>query len=256
MMSVSVAGIPKNRCRTTVAEPIGGRLAELSFTGARSVCLLADAESAAHAPTKAYPLFFAAWLGLVRCNAEAVATHSQVLADIVSRYDLPALWAGRAAFLQGWAKWSGGAEGSGLAEMRRGIAICRESGSIYFLPSFEAALAEAEASASETDAGLRRLDDALVELEATEGRWYEAEIHRIRAEILLKRDSANTVAAEQSLQAAIAIAQSQKGAQLRTARRAVSGKALSLGQSRRRCARRCGAGGRGLPANPTIPRTH
>jgi predicted ATPase len=35
--------------------------------------------------------------------------------------------------------------------------------------------------------------------------WY-----RIRAEILLKRDPANTAVAEQSLQAAIAIAQSQK----------------------------------------------
>ena len=35
-------------------------------------------------------------------------------------------------------------------------------------------------------------------------------MHRIRAEILLKRDLANTGAAEQSLQAAIAIAQSQK----------------------------------------------
>src|ERR1700745_1130970 len=33
MMSVSVAGIPKNRCRTTVAEPIGETRAELTFTG-------------------------------------------------------------------------------------------------------------------------------------------------------------------------------------------------------------------------------
>jgi adenylate cyclase len=171
---------------------------------------LADAESATHAPTKAYPLFFAAWLGLVRCNPEAVATYSRALAGIVSRYDLPALWAGRTALLQGWAKWSGGAEESGLAEMRRGLAICRESGSIYFLPSFEAALAEAEASAGETDAGLRRLEEALAELEATEARWYEAEMRRIRAEILLRCDPANTAAAEQSLRTAIAIAQSQK----------------------------------------------
>ena len=35
-------------------------------------------------------------------------------------------------------------------------------------------------------------------------------MHRIRGEILLKRDPASTAAAEQSLQAAIAIAQSQK----------------------------------------------
>jgi predicted ATPase len=35
-------------------------------------------------------------------------------------------------------------------------------------------------------------------------------MHRIRAEILLQRDPADAAAAEQSLQAAIAIAQSQK----------------------------------------------
>ena len=79
------------------------------------------------------------------------------------------------------------------------------------LPPLEAALAEAEAGAGETDAGLRRLvDAALAEFERTQQRWYEAEMHRIRAEILLRRDPADTAAAEHSLQAAVAIAQSQK----------------------------------------------
>ena len=113
-------------------------------------------------------------------------------------------------FFQGWAKWSEATEESSLAEMRRSLAIVRERGQVWLLPRFEAALAEAEASAGETDAGLRRLDDALAELERTEQRWYEAELYRIRGEILLKRDPADTAAAEQSLQAAIAIAQSQK----------------------------------------------
>jgi len=171
---------------------------------------LTDAELAEHAPTMGYALRWAGVLGLFRYCPEAVATYSQALADIVSRYDLPAYWAGLAVFLQGWAMWSDGAEEPGLAEMRRGLAIPRESGSVWLLPSFEAALAEAEASAGDTDAGLRRLDDALAELEHTEQRWYEAEMHRIRAEILLKRDPADTAAAERSLQAAIAIAQSQK----------------------------------------------
>lgn len=171
---------------------------------------LTDAESAAHAPTMANALLRAAFLGLFRCNLEAVATCSQALADIVSRYDLQASWAGRAAFFQSWAKRSDGTEESRLAEMRKGIETAREQGTIYPLLSLEAALAEAEASAGETDAGLRRLDDALAELERTEQRSYEAEMHRIRAEILLKRDPANTAAAEQSLQTAIAIAQSQK----------------------------------------------
>jgi predicted ATPase len=164
-------------------------------------------------------LLRAASLGLFRRNPAAVATYSQALTDIVSRHDLPALWAGFAAFFQGWAKWSDRAEETRLAEMRRGLAIHREHGRNWPFQSLEAALAEAEASAGETDAGLRRLDDALAKLGRTEQRWYKAEMHRIRAEILLKRDPADTAVAEQSLQAAIAIAQSQQARnfELRTA---------------------------------------
>jgi predicted ATPase len=173
-------------------------------------CALADAKSAAHAPTIGHALQFAVWLGLFRWNPKAVGTYSQAFADIVSRYDLPAHYAGYAVFFSGWAKWSDGTEASRLAEMRRGIAILREQRHVWNLTALEAALAEAEASAGETDAGLRRLDDALAEVERTEQRWYKADIHRIRAEILLKRDPANTPVAEQSLQTAIAIAQSQK----------------------------------------------
>ena len=94
--------------------------------------------------------------------------------------------------------------------MRRGIAVYRQQGLVSFVLTLEAALAEAEAGTGETDAGLRRLDDALAEVGRTEQRYYEAEMHRIRAEILLQRDPADTAGAEQSLQAAIAIAQSQK----------------------------------------------
>jgi predicted ATPase len=118
--------------------------------------------------------------------------------------------AGYAIFCQGWAKSSDDAEGTKLAQMRRGLAISRELGGFWLLPSLEPVLAEAEASAGETDAALRRLDDALAEVERTQERRCEAEIHRIRAEILLKRDPADTAAAEQALQAAIAVAQSQK----------------------------------------------
>jgi len=162
---------------------------------------LADAEAAGHAATMGHALAYAAFLALFRRNPEAVATYSQALTDIVSRHDFPAYWAGIAVFLQSWAK-------SRLAEMRRGLAIYREQGRIWLLP--EAILAEAEASAGETEAGLRRLDDALAALERTEERLYEVEMQRIRGQILLKRDAADSAAAERSLQAAIVIPQSQK----------------------------------------------
>ena len=52
---------------------------------------LADAESAAHAPTMAFVHYHRLMLGLLRGNLEMVATDSQALADIVSRYGLPAI---------------------------------------------------------------------------------------------------------------------------------------------------------------------
>src|SRR5262249_38855395 len=89
---------------------------------------LADAESAAHAPTMGLALVFAALLGLVRCNPEAVATYRRALAEIVSRYDLPAFLGGMAAFFQGWTRWLRGEGEAGLAEMRRGIGVYRDQG--------------------------------------------------------------------------------------------------------------------------------
>jgi adenylate cyclase len=158
-----------------------------------------------------------------RRTLEPVSTYSQTFADIVSGSDLPAHWSGIAVFLQGWAK-------SRPAEMRRALATYRKHGSIWLLP--EAVLAEADASAGETDAGLQRLHYALAALERSEERWYEAEMHRIRAELLLKRDPANTAPAEQSLQAAIAVAQSQKARSFELRAALSLSKALSRSQSR------------------------
>jgi hypothetical protein len=109
---------------------------------------LGDAESAGHPPTIGHALAYAALLELFRCNPKAVATYSQAMADIASRFYFPAYWAGIAVFLKSWAK-------SIVAEMRRGLDVYRKQGRIWLLP--EAVLAEAEASAGETDAGLQRL---------------------------------------------------------------------------------------------------
>jgi predicted ATPase len=171
---------------------------------------LADAESSAHIPTMVFVHEFRALLGLLRRSLEAAAADGKALADIASQYDLPAFWAGWATFFRDWASWSQVAGEAGLAEMQTRIAIQREQGLLFLLPPQELALGEAEAASGKVDAGLQRLDEAVAELERTEQRWYEPEMHRVRAEILLKRGPADTAPAEQALQTAIAIAQHQK----------------------------------------------
>jgi predicted ATPase len=57
---------------------------------------------------------------------------------------------------------------------------------------------------------LRRTDEALALGSETGEHWTDAPLHRIRGEILLKRDPANTSPAEEAFLAAIAVAQAQK----------------------------------------------
>jgi predicted ATPase len=103
--------------------------------------------------------------------------------------------------------------------MRRGIAACHDMGNAIHMTLFETALAEAEAAAGETEAALASIDRALALTERTGHRWNEADTHRARGEILLKRDPANTARAEEAFLTAIAIAQQQKarGFELRAA---------------------------------------
>jgi predicted ATPase len=54
------------------------------------------------------------------------------------------------------------------------------------------------------------LENAIAEIERGGQRWCAAEAHRIRGEILWKRDPANMAPAEEAFLTAIAIAQRQK----------------------------------------------
>ena len=57
---------------------------------------------------------------------------------------------------------------------------------------------------------MTRIDEALALAAETGERWSDACLHRLRGEILLKRDPVNTTPAEDALLTAIAIAQQQK----------------------------------------------
>jgi len=67
------AGLAGGGAVSSTAHDLLGRVDEALRLADRA---FADAESAAHAPTLGYVLLFAARLGLVRGNPEAVATYS------------------------------------------------------------------------------------------------------------------------------------------------------------------------------------
>ena len=67
-------------------------------------------------------------------------------------------------------------------------------------------MAEVEADGDDADGAVRRVDEALALANETGAHWTDALLHRIRGEILLKREPANPAPAEEAFQTAIAIA--------------------------------------------------
>jgi tetratricopeptide (TPR) repeat protein len=99
--------------------------------------------------------------------------------------------------------------GGGLEAMRRGIELLREQNVLAFDGLFKKALAEAEAEAGDVDRALAVLDEALATCDRTGCCAFEADLHRVRGEMLLKRDPVNPAPAEEAFQTAIAVAREQ-----------------------------------------------
>jgi predicted ATPase len=103
---------------------------------------------------------------------------------------------------------------SGVAEalpvLRKSLELAGEA---RFLPRFLLPLGELAAclgEAGETKAGLATVDEALARCEARDERWYEAELLRIKGELLLHDGEYRSVAAaEQHFDKAIEVARRQ-----------------------------------------------
>jgi predicted ATPase len=104
---------------------------------------------------------------------------------------------------RGWSLAGSGQTGQGIALLEAGVAACRATGAVTDVPFYLTLLADAEGMAKELDEGLGHLAEA--ERLMDENRWAEAELHRVRGELL--RAGHDPVGAERSLRQAIDIAQ-------------------------------------------------
>jgi len=144
----------------------------------------------------------------MRGDLSRAASNAADLARLTREHDLP-LWRAAGVFLEGVAKVKIGELVGGLAEMRRGVELLRAQNLLTFDGLLMIALADFEARAGDVECALTILDEALATCERTGHRTFEAELHRSRGEMLLKRDRANTESAEPALRRAIAVAREQ-----------------------------------------------
>ena len=93
--------------------------------------------------------------------------------------------------------------------MRHAVDDLREQNVLLYDGLLKIALAEAEARAGGADRAIAILDEALATVDRLGYRSFDAELHRVRGEILLKRDPANPAPAEEAFLTAIAVASSR-----------------------------------------------
>ncbi|MEE8076623.1 MAG: hypothetical protein V3T60_13470, partial [Candidatus Binatia bacterium] len=98
----------------------------------------------------------------------------------------------------------------GMAKMQQGLAALRATGSGLRLPYYRALLAAAFGKMGHVAKGLRALGEAFADVQQTGERWLEAELHRLKGELLLQQSSDNQTEAEICFHQAISIAQNQQ----------------------------------------------
>jgi TOMM system kinase/cyclase fusion protein len=114
------------------------------------------------------------------------AVHAQADAAItVATAQSFALARATGLIMRGWAIAVQEHSPEGLVQIRQGLDMYRAIGAAYQRPHYLTLLAEASGLLGQPENGLAALDEALALMEQTGERYYEAELHRQRGELLL-----------------------------------------------------------------------
>ena len=89
--------------------------------------------------------------------------------------------------MRGWTSAMQGQGAEGLTQLCQGLDAYRATGAEFQRPHFLSMLAEVHRSLGQPEAGLTALSEALALVETTGERYYEAELHRLKGELLLSK---------------------------------------------------------------------
>jgi DNA-binding winged helix-turn-helix (wHTH) protein/predicted ATPase len=155
---------------------------------------------------RAFALSFAAWIHVRRGDTAAALAACDALLPLAEEHGFRFLLAEGSIF-RGWALAAEGGAEEGLRLLRAGLATQRAGGTEMGRPSHLALLADACLQAERTDEGLAAIEEALAIVAATGECAHEAELHRLKGELLTRAGDGD--AGDASLRHALALARRQ-----------------------------------------------
>jgi hypothetical protein len=120
------------------------------------------------------------------------------------------LYAAAGTHLSGLAKWRAGDRANGLAEMRRGWTLLHENDCYLCEPFWGVQVAMANAEVGQVETALDILTELIVWVDQSGQHWLDAELHRVRGELLLRCEPSDAFAAEEAFKKALEIARRQQ----------------------------------------------
>jgi len=171
-----------------------------------------------HTYTLAYARCITQWLAVLSRDVLRVERLANENAAISREHDFPLVCAWSDVLL-GWAATHRGQGADGIDRMRRGIAAATAIGARLLEALHLGLVAEAVAFEGEVEDGLAELDQALARSTESGEKWVDAELHRLRGDLMCRLPRPDPDAAERSFAAALSIAREQgtKGFELRAA---------------------------------------
>jgi DNA-binding winged helix-turn-helix (wHTH) protein/predicted ATPase/class 3 adenylate cyclase len=184
----------------------------------RSQAALVLARQLDHPYSLVWTLSWAAILHCHRREPQAALEQLEAAVALATQHKF-VQWAAQGTILCGRLLAMQGHAAEGIAQVQQGLAAYRATGSALLQPYFLALLAEAYWSVGQVEAGLTVLTEALRLVDDTGERWYQAELYRLKGELLLDLSVERHVEAALCLQQALDIAchQQAKSLELRAA---------------------------------------
>jgi predicted ATPase/class 3 adenylate cyclase len=169
------------------------------------------AERLRHPHSICNALAFLAGAHVLCGDAEAAHPVAERTIMLASEYAFP-LWLAGGQMLRGWARSHLGDVRQGLPEIRKSIRALEATGAFIWVQFARYLLAQTLAKAEHLTDAMKLVDETLLMVAGTSGRWYESELHRLKGDLLLQGGD-STAAAEACYEKAIAIA-TRQGARL------------------------------------------
>ncbi|MCV9966893.1 AAA family ATPase [Pararhizobium sp. BT-229] len=169
---------------------------------------LAMTASLRHLFSRAYVLTWAAILQVHRRDIAKAQEAAELALAFAAEHEFP-FWQTQGVFLQGWVLAERGQIAEGIERLRDGLAGMQAIGSGMTAPWAMGLLAEAHGKADRFAEGSTLIDEALTIVARTGNRWCEAELHRLKGELISSSSECDPAEIEACFRRALDVARMQ-----------------------------------------------